>query len=299
MRFQASFAPFHAALLVSVVACKDPAPGSTTGSTTTGEPTTASTTSSTTSTSPTTSTTGAPTSTGGTSTSDSGAFTVMPDLPPVAPCDVWNDTCPRGQKCVPYAGPLEMPGCVDIADDPLGLGEPCDEEAQPDQCEAGTLCDGSAQGGDSGRCLATCEGSPDEAECADVCSNCFIDGTKSYGVCPVLCDPRAPACPEHLSCIIIPFAPNFLCRASSKLSVPAGMPCTGIFDCVEGTACIPAMFLPACDGDQCCTPVCDLNGPDTCSTSVPDAVCNPWPLGNPEFELSCLLDGLGLCGAPM
>ncbi|WP_434422251.1 hypothetical protein [Nannocystis pusilla] len=222
----------------------------------------------------------------------------MPDLPPVAECDVWNDTCPRGQKCVPYAGPMEKPGCVDVVDDPIGLNEPCDATALVDACEPGTLCYGFGQGGDAGRCLATCEGGPDDASCADACSNCFIHGGEDFGSCPVQCDPRAPDCPEHLSCITFVFQPYFLCAATSQATIPAGMACMNAFSCQVGTTCAPAMFLPACDGDNCCAPVCDLNGPDTCADSLPGAVCKPWPTWYPEFDASCLPDGIGLCGAP-
>jgi len=304
MRLQAWFVHLEALLLASTVACKEPSGASTTGGATTGEPATSTTSSTTTSgsTSGTSSslTSGPPPTGSGESSppDDSGAFALMPDLPPVAACDVWNDTCPRGQKCVPYAGPMENPGCVDVVDDPIGLNEPCDSTAPVDACEPGTLCYGFAQGGDAGRCLATCEGGPDDASCADACSNCFINGGKDFGTCPVQCDPRAPDCPEHLSCVAFVFQPNFLCAAADQATIPAGMSCMNSFRCQMGTTCTPAMFLPACDGDNCCAPVCDLKGPDTCAGSLPGAVCKPWPTWYPEFNASCLPDGLGLCGAP-
>ncbi|WAS95639.1 hypothetical protein [Nannocystis punicea] len=297
------------------LACKQPA-GSTTGTDATGEPDGS--TSRTSSTAPTgtattgeppgststtapgaTSTAGAPTtddlpsSTGATAGDATGNFVAMPDLPPPTACDAWNDTCPPGQKCQPGALP-RGPGCVDIVQNPDQIGDPCDAGEPIDSCDKGAICLG--QIGD-GQCLALCEGTPDAATCADACSPCFVDALDTYGTCKALCDPRAPACLGGASCRTLTHAPYFFCIPNDA-SVPPGMPCMSEPACQQGSACIHKDFLPSCAGDFCCAPVCDQAGPDTCDAALPGTVCNPWPQWNPEFNEACLLDGLGLCGAP-
>lgn len=284
-------------LALLAAACTSPGTTTTDSPTATADPGTSSTTGTSTTTSTTTAptTTGPATSTGATTaTADSGSFALMPDLPPPAPCDPWNDTCPRGQKCQPYALPRGA-GCVDVVDDPLPVGEPCDAGGTVDLCEAGAMCVSP-----DGHCLPLCGGAPNPGEttCADACSPCLIRDNGAYGYCPLPCDPRASDCGGDRWCAIYTYEPRFFCASFFKGSVPAGMPCSKSSDCQEGSACFAKPFLPACDGDNCCTPVCDLNGPDTCDASFPGTVCNPWPDIFPEFNPTCVPDGLGLCSVP-
>ncbi|MDC0669749.1 hypothetical protein [Nannocystis radixulma] len=270
-------------------------PVSSESSTTTSSTTTSTTTtSSTTELAPTsTSTTSAPTA------SDSSDFVIKPDLPtPGAACDAWQDTCPEGQKCKPFAdilGPWASASCVPVADVPRPTGETCTtpEFSIIDECERGAVCHGlgTAEGL---RCHALCTGSPTERSCADECSWCFTNGDVA-GVCLFPCDPRAHDCPQGQSCQILAEAPRFICGVGAGTSA-AGESCAAAA-CSEGTACVDAALVPGCADAKCCAPVCDLESPDTCAAALPGTTCAAWPVSGPEFQDACRPAGLGLCTA--
>jgi hypothetical protein len=76
--------------------------------------------------------------------------------------------------------------------------------------------------------------------------------------------------------------------ARSPKDHPPGAPCIADGECVDGTRCIGAKLLPACDGEYCCSPKC---GSDADCASIPGTVCpdvgpfidlpNPPVCGNP------------------
>jgi len=227
----------------------------------------------------------------------------MPDLPaPGAACDPWQDACPAGQKCKPFAddfGPWIGASCVPVADPATPTGEACEaaEWSLTDECERGAVCQGFlADEEENRRCHEICGGSLAEPTCSDACSLCFSNGGFA-GICALSCDPRASDCPPAQSCQVLVEAPRFLCGSGSPSSV-AGEACTSPGWCTEGTACADAALVPGCADAKCCTPVCDLDGPDTCAQTLPGTTCAPWPANGPGFEPSCLPTGLGLCTAP-
>ncbi|PCC75648.1 hypothetical protein SAMN02745121_00188 [Nannocystis exedens] len=230
-------------------------------------------------------------------------FAQQPDLPaPGVACDPWQDTCPEGQKCKPFAqnfGPWAGASCVPVAEPPTPVGGACEEAewAITDACERGAVCHGFLGDDEQGRrCHELCAGTPTEPTCADACSTCFKNGAVA-GVCLFPCDPRAPACPAGQVCQIAADLPRFACGPGGRPS-PAGEPCTSPGTCAEGTACVAAALVPGCAGDTCCAPVCDLEGPDVCAGALPGTTCAPWPVSSPDFDDACLPAGLGLCSAP-
>lgn len=226
-------------------------------------------------------------------------FVAMPDLPSLVACDPWDDTCPRGQKCKPYHDGKWKAVCADIDENPAGIGEVChkNEITTFDDCPDGAMCFAFRTSDENLRCTPLCEGTPDEASCADVCSACLKFESQLFGVCPVRCDPLAEDCPEDLICAIYVFEPRFFCTSSIQGLLDAGEPCMTPFQCKSGTACLPADMLPSCAGENCCTPVCDLTQSDSCDAAYPGTVCAPWPTVNPDFHAECLSPGLGLCMA--
>lgn len=260
-----------------------------TSTTTATDPTT------TTSTSTANSTTLAPT------TSDTAGFVAMPDLPtPGEACDPWQDTCPAGQKCKPYAegfGPWIGASCVPVADPSTPTGGACEaaELSFTDECEGGAVCHGFLGDEESRRCHEICGGSLAQPTCSAACSRCVSNGGFA-GVCLFPCDPRASDCPPGQTCQVLVEAPRLLCGVGPGPST-AGEVCESPGWCTEGTACADAALVPGCADAKCCTPVCDLDAPDTCAQTLPGTTCSPWPANTPDFEASCLPAGLGLCTA--
>ncbi|MDC0719999.1 hypothetical protein [Nannocystis bainbridge] len=233
---------------------------------------------------------------------DSMNFAVGLDLPqPGVACDPWQDDCPAGLKCKPYAeglGPWTDASCVPIADPSTPTGEACLEAewSVVDTCERGAVCHGYLGDQEEGRrCQEVCAGSPADPSCSDACSFCTMNGTVA-GVCMLRCDPRSPSCPAGQRCLIEPTLPRFACGPGGELSA-AGEPCVSPDYCKEGTACVDAALVPGCVEAQCCAPVCDLAGADACPTALPGTTCAPWPVSGPEFEGECLPPDLGLCSA--
>lgn len=263
-------------------------------------PDTASTTETTTTATTTSSSTTTSTSTSPTS-SASGDFVILPDLPaPGAACDPWQDTCPPDQKCKPYTIGIDLfysaANCAPIADPPTPTGEPCDAPLTSftDECERGATCYGFDPDPDSRRCHPLCVGTPADPTCADPCSQCVALNGSLAGVCFLTCDPRTPDCPAKQACATLPETPRFLCGPGPGPGA-AGETCNNPGGCIPGHACVPAALVPACAGDQCCAPICDLEAADTCATTLPGTACAPVPVTGPDFQAACIPAGLGLC----
>ena len=89
-----------------------------------------------------------------------------PDVPAVELCDVWDDDCPRGEKCTFWAndgGALpNSTRCVPLDANPAGPGEPCRAESLGfDDCDVGSMCWNVDRTG-HGECIPFCTGSPEE-----------------------------------------------------------------------------------------------------------------------------------------
>jgi len=244
-----------------------------------------------------------PTSTAVSSTSDGSAgFANILDLPmPGVVCDPWQDTCPMEQKCKPYSvglGDFSEASCVPIAEPPTPAGEGCGAAiwSMTDECERGAVCHGFMLPEGSWRCHELCSGSPQDPTCADACSRCTVLGNGIAGVCLLSCDPRVPNCAEGQVCVTLAEEGRFLC-APVPGSSAAGETCFAVSDCTEGTGCVGAALVPGCMGDKCCTPVCDLDGADTCAKALPGTLCAPLPVSGPDFQVACIPAGLGLCMA--
>lgn len=180
------------------------------------------------------------------------------------PCETWNDACPDGMKCVPYAtigytglGNLDAQGCFPLPTEPGSIGVPCKplealnaEVIHLDTCEKGVLCW-------DGTCVPLCQGSIDSWVCPD-----------GFGCAPLLplaiclasCDPLSPACDEGEVCE--PASNFFQCSPSTSEN--------GIFetcemstDCAEGLVCSPSSWAAECLEDSlgCCNSLCDLQAP--------------------------------------
>jgi hypothetical protein len=218
------------------------------------------------------------TETGDPSTTESETWSFVPDVPPPpVDCDMYEQDCPDGEKCVPtLGGPLEF-FCVPILGD-QAPGELCTFMGMwgqwVDDCDANSMCWDvmDVDGEWVGVCAPFCTGSPDSPECP-VGSACLISGNGSLNICVGTCHPLLQDCSEGLACIWT--ADNFNCIFTAQ-ELPAGQPCRAINDCAAGLMCLAAELLPVCDGSSCCSAFCDLSlGDGPCDALLPATVCVP------------------------
>jgi hypothetical protein len=265
-------------VLVSALAlaCGPPGLSSSVGEGSTSEVGTDSSTGEGTETSTSTSTT--TTETGDPSTTESETWSFVPgfDVWTEQDCDMYEQDCPDGEKCVPYGstgGGWDAYKCVPILGD-QAPGEPCTYGGvleSTDDCDATSLCWDvmDVDGEPIGTCMAICTGTVEDPECPPK-SDCLIRNF-NYNVCIPTCDPIIQDCGEGLACFWANY--NFNCIFTTD-DIPAGEPCSFINDCAAGLSCLTAEVLPGCEGSACCSGYCDLNlGDGACEALLPGTVC--------------------------
>jgi len=255
-----------------------------------------------------------------TSTSGSNGFLGPPDLPgEQGACDPHAEMpCPEGQKCsaaaarwIPWLLWTGTPACFPILGDKQ-KGEPCDLGRAPadglDDCGAGTICaDIFLQWGETGVCVDFCDPPNIDGnvqKCASPTDFCFNPGCQECGLslCAPACDPLAPACPDGTGCQ--QWSEAFRCDAIEQDLPAVGQPCDLGYECVPGAACVPSPQVadPSCgDAEVCCTPLCDLNEPNTCPGAAMGETCQPVfpvPFDPVEEPWGVQYNKLGFCTLP-
>ena len=214
-----------------------------------------------------------------------------------ATCDIWEQDCASGEKCVPWANDggnaWNDNRCAPIPDDPAALGEPCVALGSPvtglDDCELGALCFGVDPRTLQGTCVALCD-EDDPATCPDG-EVCVAHDDYRPQVCLARCDPTDSAtCPAGESCR--PIGDELLCVPS--VTLPQGLSCGSNEQyCAVEQACVSAEALADCTESACCTAWCDLSAPDPdlpCA-AVPGEVCRPYLEPAPAGQ-----EHVGVCG---
>jgi hypothetical protein len=235
-----------------------------------------------------------------TSTDESSTDAFLPrwDIVPIDPCDPFQQDCPEGEKCVPYAsmgGPWNAHKCVPVMGD-QAPGEPCwygGAVAATDNCDETSMCwnvtviDGELVG----TCTILCTGSADTPECPEG-SSCSISGDGSVYVCISNCDPLLQDCGPGLACY---WANGIFTCIFSIQDIPTGEPCDSINACAIGNGCVIAEVLPSCVSAACCTLFCNVMLGDQQCDALPGTSCVPFfeqGMAPPGYEL------VGLCILP-
>jgi hypothetical protein len=252
----------------------------------------------------TTTTTGSESSTGPGDTdcaTDCQASTTSGEPP--EQCDFWEQDCPDGHKCMPWAdnggNSWNAYRCSPIADDPAGPGERCVVEESGvsgiDNCDATSLCFDVDADTLEGTCRPFCMGSESEPTCPDACDSCTISATSVLLICLPACDPLAPGCNDGEACQ--PHNQGFVCMpdTSGESGAPGDI-CESVNACDPGTVCATAELLPECDGTGCCTPYCTV-GDSTPCTALPGTECVPLFEEGPPPE-ACTSADVGACLTP-
>ncbi len=196
-------------------------------------------------------------------------------------CDLWNNDCPRGEKCMPWANDGGMywnaVRCSPIARKPGQPGEPCTVEGSGysgiDDCDVGAMCFDVDPDTLTGTCVAMCEGSPEVPSCADPTRVCSQTHESAINLCLWPCDPVAQDCPDGLSCTSDGVA--FVCvRPGAGVFADS---CAELLDCGPALSCVENSTAGC--ADRCCTEACDPMAP----------IC-------PEVGQACqALDAAGVC----
>jgi hypothetical protein len=217
---------------------------------------------------------GSETGTGDEGTSGCG-FICPPDTPPQT-CDVWDQDCPMGQKCTPWANDggnsWNSLQCVPIESEPGQPGDPCTVEGSGvsgyDTCDVSSMCWNVDVDTGEGVCAAFCQGSETQPVCDDPTTSCVIANDGVLTLCLPECDPLLQDCPDGQACY--PGDAAFVCvpDASGPDLGAYGDPCAFTNACDPGLLCAGAAAVPGCtDSAQCCTEFCDLGEAD------PDGMC--------------------------
>lgn len=227
-------------------------------------------------------------------------FIESPDLPPGLDCDFFENECPRGQKCMPYAWDggafWNASKCTPIARNPVALGEPCvapeGRTGGVDDCAAHAMCWNVDSETEMGECVSFCDGSPAVPSCIDPLTPCtFLGESVPFMLCLPQCDPVAQDCDEGMGCY--PHYSEFLCMWDiSEDGGAVGDLCEHERECDPGLVCIDDAALVDCESPACCSPFCELGlEPSVCSDGLE---CVPWyEFGDPPPQF----EHVGVCRA--
>jgi hypothetical protein len=225
-------------------------------------------------------------------------------------CDIFEQDCPAGEKCMPWAydggDVLNATKCSPVVDDPARIDEPCHVERSPtsgiDDCSFGAMCWSVDPETLEGICLPFCVGDESNPHCEDPDRVCPITSNGTILLCFSVCSPLQQDCPKGQACY--PVQDSWECAADASGELGGyGDPCEFINVCDPGLICLDSdVAVPpgeACEGSTgCCSEVCDLTDPAgdlQCAGAPGGQTCQPWyeeGSAPPGFE------NVGACALP-
>ncbi len=212
------------------------------------------------------------------SSDDNGASSVgfyggpAPDHSTPIECDFWEQDCPDGDKCMPWANDggetWNALRCVPVDADPDQPGEPCVVEGSGvsgvDSCALGAMCFFVDPQTNAGTCVAQCGGTPMNPVCDDVGEACLIANDAVLALCLPTCDPLLQSCDTGQVCV--PADGSFVCMTSYIYPSGAEEACDGINACDAGLVCVDGSSVGGgCVDTNCCTEYCDHTEIDPCA----------------------------------
>lgn len=210
-------------------------------------------------------------------------------------CDIWQQDCPDGEKCMPWAGNggniWNATRCSPLDPMPAAVGDPCTVEGSGvsgiDSCGIAAMCFGVDPETNEGTCAALCTGNVAMPICADGLS-CLWSFNESVPICLLPCDPLAPDCGTD-ACALEEQAGTFWCVPATMVGETSyGETCDAPFTCGSDFVCTAAEHVPECAAESCCTTRCDPAMPQPCPDEASGQTCLPLET-NPT---------LGYCGFP-
>ena len=177
-------------------------------------------------------------------------------------CDpVSQAGCGAGEKCTAQkVGAAVVYACVADSSmyDAFGSCTPALSTGD-DGCPAGYACLGAPTGG---ACLPLCLS---DADCTG--GICRPDAYDFVPHCAADCSPFEASCPSPLQCRRRDS--RYACVIAHEQDIGTDLsPCELADDagCLTGYACMPGELVPECSEGNCCTLLCDLGGPDPCTS---------------------------------
>jgi hypothetical protein len=233
----------------------------------------------------------------GSETSDTLNFVPIGDLIGLLECDPFEQDCPHGEKCVPYASTgswWDANRCVPVLGS-QAVGAQCTftniVEAN-DDCDETSFCWNATEmeGEMVGTCHGLCTGSLEMPECPDG-HHCLLSSDSVVTLCFPQCDPITQDCVDGIACYWSGSA--FICTQTLELpGTPPGQPCGWVNDCEAGSLCVDTSLMPDCLGSGCCASFCDLGLGDAQCAAVPGTTCVPfWEQGMAPADL----EHVGIC----
>lgn len=207
-------------------------------------------------------------------------FLADPDVNTPPTCDVFEQDCFDGFKCVPFSeggGGWTGLACFPVNDGAAAPGEPCTTLRFPwsgyDDCDATSVCWVSDETTLEGSCFALCIGSADAPTCADPDAVCSPN-SDGVGLCLPPCSALEQDCPTGQGCYPSQFD-TFVCMNQAQAGTsPPGQICELPTECDLGSTCLAADQIPGCLGSGCCSSLCDLDDP--MPSCLPGQSCQPW-----------------------
>ncbi len=251
---------------------------------------------------PTTGVMSGPASSEGGESGTSMPFIMEKDIPVEGMCNPFEQDCPEGQKCQPYAegGGSSWNANKCFPDEGDGKeGDACFAAmggvAGYDDCDVGFFCWG-VDAMMNGYCVQLCTGSMDAGECANVDKACAVYNEGTLPICLDGCDPLAPECVDTDACIPNPSGDGYLCVPdASGDEGQENDPCEFANACDPGLYCAPTTAGNMCDPNAtgCCQLICDINEPGVCTGDGQSCILLKPEEMNPDNQ------DVGYCSLPI
>lgn len=201
-----------------------------------------------------------------------------PDTAALQACDVWAQTCPGDDKCMPRAtadsAVWNATRCSPVSGTPSQVGDACVVEGSAvsgiDSCDVSLVCLFVDPETNVGTCVANCTGSEADPDCDDPDDVCTIVFDGVIISCLPRCDPLLQDCPQNGACY--PYEDGFICGDTIDPVLQIGEVCEYPWDCIAGSFCVSAELLPICPAPGCCTRYCDVSDAQSCG---PNQICMP------------------------
>lgn len=207
------------------------------------------------------------------------------DVGTVLECNIWEQDCPAGEKCMPFASAgnsWDSLRCTAVNEITAAIGDTCTAEGGGssgiDNCELGSMCWNVNPETSEGTCIALCAGNEADASCDDPTRTCVIANDGTLPVCLQACDPLLQGCDaENEACYPAPSTTGeFACAADVSGELGAiGDPCGAINTCDAGGFCANAAAVPGCadtGAASCCSPFCDFGEGESCALEGQECV---------------------------
>jgi hypothetical protein len=191
--------------------------------------------------------------------------------PPAEECDIWEQDCPDGQKCMPWdnsgQGSWNATKCTPLDPNPAQIGEACMVEGSGtsgvDNCELGSMCWAVDPETNVGHCIEMCSCTPDNPICQTANTFCSITNQGSLILCLPVCNPLDPdECGTGEGCY--PIDESYFGCAPQAGDGDPGDACSFLNTCKHGTMCGSAAIVPGCNAAGCCTAFCTVGDDSAC-----------------------------------